>query len=108
MTPRSIVVTLPLEMSALDFEMALRAEIDHCALHRWLMTDEGIRHCTVLKVDPAIGQRSTGYKWGTALRMSPAEEIYTIRPNRDGDALAIVAERSVLRFLGLLADGPAQ
>ena len=70
-THNSVVVTLPLTMSPDQFEHALRKKLAHAAVHRWLATDEGLRHCEVLRVDPAIGIRMTGYGQGDAKRMSP-------------------------------------
>jgi hypothetical protein len=101
-TARSIVVALPETMSPLDFEMALRAKLDHCAVHKWLMTIEGVTHCRALNLDPAIGQRSTAYEWGASTRLTPADELYMLRPNADGDALLVIAEQIVLEHLRLL------
>lgn len=101
-TRNSIVVTLPAGMSQLDFERCFRAAIAHCAVHTYLQTQEGLRHCHLIKVDPQVGLRMTAYGFGAGRRMSPADEIYTIRPNRDGDAMLTVVERIILRRLGLL------
>lgn len=101
-TRNSIVVTLPHGMSQLDFEQDLREAIEHCAVHRFLQTDDGLRHCRLINVDPQVGLRMTAYGHGAGRRMSPADEIYTIRPSRDGDAMLAIAERIILRRLGLL------
>ena len=100
-TANSIVVTLPEAMSPLDFEFALRKALDHVAVHRWLATNEGLRHCAVLRVDPAIGIRMTGYGHGDAKRMSPADEIYLFRPRVDGDELIVIIEQIILVAIGL-------
>ena len=101
-TRNSIVVTLPEGMSQLDFEREFRAAIAHCAVHTFLQTDDGLRHCRLINTDPQVGLRMTAYGHGAGRRMSPADEIYTIRPSRDGDALLTVVERIILRRLGLL------
>ena len=101
-TDKSIIVTLPLGMSQLDFEKAFRAAIAHCAVHTFLQSDDGLRHCRLINVDPQVGLRMTAYGHGAGRRMSPADEIYTIRPNRDGNALLTVVERIILRHLGLV------
>lgn len=101
-TRNSIVVTLPVGMSQLDFERALRAAIAHCAVHTFLQSDDGLRHCRVINVDPQVGIRMTAYGFGAGRRMSPADEIYMIRPNRDGDAMLTIVERVLLRHLKLI------
>jgi len=101
-TRNSIVVTLPLDMSQLDFEGELRKALAHCAVHKFMESDDGLRHCRLINVDPQIGIRMTGYGFGEGHRMSPADEIYTIRPHRDGDALLTIAERIILRHLKLI------
>ncbi len=101
-TRNSIVVTLPAGMSQLDFERDFRAAIAHCAVHTYLQSQEGQRHCRLIAVDPQIGLRMTAYGFGAGRRMSPADEIYTIRPNRDGDAMLTVVEHIILRRLGLM------
>lgn len=101
-TRNSILVTLPAGMPQLDFEKAFRAAIAHCAVHTFLQSDDGLRHCRLINVDPQVGLRMTAYGHGAGRRMSPADEIYTIRPNRDGNALLTVVERIILRRLELL------
>lgn len=101
-TRNSIVTTLPQGMSQLEFETDLRAAIEHCAVHKFLQSDDGLRHCRLLNVDPQVGIRMTAYGHGAGRRMSPADEIYTIRPYRDGDAMLTIVERIILRRLGLL------
>lgn len=101
-TRNSIVVVLPRGMSQLEFEQDLRAAIVHCAVHRFLQTDDGLRHCRLINVDPQVGLRMTAYGQGAGRRMSPADEIYTIRPMRDGDAIMTIAERIILRRLRLI------
>ena len=100
-TRNSIVVTLPQGMSQLEFETEFRHDIAHCAVHRFLQSDDGLRHTRLINVDPQVGLRMTAYGFGAGRRMSPADEIYTIRPNRDGDAMLTVVERIILRRLGL-------
>ena len=101
-TRNSIVSTLPHGMSQLEFENDLRASIAHCAVHKFLQSDDGLRHCRLLNVDPQVGIRMTAYGHGAGRRMSPADEIYTIRPARDGDAMLTIVERIILRRLGLI------
>ena len=101
-TRNSIIVTLPLGMSQLQFESKLRDALKHCAVHKFMESDDGLRHCRLINVDPQVGIRMTGYGFGAGHRMSPADEIYTIRPHRDGDALLTIAERIILRHLKLI------
>ena len=101
-TRNSIVVVLPLGMSQLEFEYELQRALAHCAVHRFLQSDDGLRHCRLINVDPQVGIRMTGYGFGAGRRMSPADEIYTIRPHRDGDAMLTIAERIILRHLKLI------
>ena len=102
-TRNSIVVTMPESMTALAFEKALRKSLAHCAVHAFVASEEGLRHCAMLNVDPSLGVRMTGYRFGDARRMSPADEIYTLRPMIDGDALLAIAERIVLEQMGLVS-----
>ncbi len=101
-TSKSLVVTLPRAMSQLDFEGEFRKALAHCAVHTFLQSDDGLRHCRLINVDPQVGIRMTGYGFGAGRRMSPADEIYTIRPHRDGDALLTIVERIILRHLKLI------
>lgn len=102
-TRNSVMVTLPDKMTAFEFELALRASLAHCALHTFIASADGLRHCAMLNVDPSVGIRMTGYNFGDARRMSPADEIYTLRPMIDGDALLAIAERIVLEHMGLVS-----
>lgn len=98
----SIVVVLPIDMSQLEFEHELRRALAPCAVHTFLQSDDGLRHCRLINVDPQVGIRMTAYGFGAGRRMSPADEIYTIRPNRDGDAMLTIVERIILRRLKLI------
>ena len=107
-TRNSIVVSLPDTLTPLDFEMRLRQALAPCAVHEFLAADPGLRHCRLLNIDPSIGLRMTGYGFGDVRRMTPADEIYTIRPMIDGDALLVVCEEIVLRHIGLLTSAEAR
>lgn len=107
-TSRSLVVSLPPSISSFTFEQKLRAEIAHCALYRWILTEDGIRHCRRLGVDPARARRATAYNWGAATRLSIADEIYIVRPHIDADALIVIAEKIILRELGLIMMDPSR
>ena len=98
-TPHAIRVQLPDSMSPAEFEAEWRKALSHCALHEDIQSDLGIRRCALLGVDPMMGVRLTGYEFGSATEIRPAEEIYVMRPHCDADALLVIAERIVLRHV---------
>jgi hypothetical protein len=88
-------VVMPDRMNPETFEEKLRAVTAPAQLFGWLETPDALRHCQAFDVDPAIGRRSTPYYRG-ALRLSPATEIYTFRPQSDADRLFCALEKIVL------------
>lgn len=99
---RALTVTLPETMSAADFDNAFDAEVRKASIASWVATPEGQRHCADRGIDPAVAQRSTPYRWGDATRVFPAVEIAVFRTRNDADRLIILAERIVLKHLGLI------
>jgi hypothetical protein len=95
----AIRVQLPNTMSPAEFEAEWRSALAHCALGEYIQSDLGLRRCALLGVDPMMGVRLTGYQFGSATEVRPAEEIYVIRPHGDADALLVIAERIVLRHV---------
>jgi hypothetical protein len=102
MGPRALTVRLPRTMSAEAFDLAFDAEVRKAAIHTWVMSEDGVRHCSFVSVDPAMCQRSTAYPYGSAARGSPAQEIVVFRIREDADRLANIVERVILKHLGLI------
>jgi hypothetical protein len=98
-TPHAIRVRLPDTMAPAEFETQWRKAIAHCALHEYVQSELGLRRCALLGVDPLMGVRLTGYEFGSATEIRPAEEIYVMRPHGDADALLVIAEQIVLRHV---------
>jgi hypothetical protein len=90
-------------MTAAMFDEEFDREIRKGALDRFVLTPEGIAHCQALGVDPAIAMRATPYPMGAAARHNPCLEIAVFRIREDSDRLVSIAERVVLRHLGLIA-----
>lgn len=99
--PRAFSVRLPASMTFADFERQLQAETRPVSLYHWARTDAGRSHLSRLGVRPAIAARLTNYRYGGASRLEPAEEILVFRPRQEGDRLAWIIERIILRHLGL-------
>ena len=99
---RWIYVPLPKGLDAFAFDRLFDAEVRKGALDRWMLSEEGRKHCAALGVDPAIGRRMTAYPMGTTLRLSPAEEIAIVTTKGGADRAIAIAERILLRHLGLL------
>ena len=100
--PRALSVALPRTMSAEAFDLAFDAEIRKAAIDLWVMSVEGARHCTFLRVDPAMCQRSTVYPYGSTARPCPAKEVVVFRIREDADRLLDIAERVILAHFGLI------
>ena len=101
--PRAIGVQLPDTMSSREFDRAFDAEVRKGALDLWVKTPEGRRHCAALGVNPAVAQRFTPYPFGAAARRSPVTEIVSFRKHCDPDRLVAIAERVILRHMGLIS-----
>jgi hypothetical protein len=100
--PRALSVRLPRTMSAEAFDLAFDAEVRKAAIDRWVMTEEGARHCAFVEVDPAMCQRSTPYPYGSTARGCPAQEIIVFRIRDDADRLVNIVERVILKYFGLI------
>ena len=100
--PRALTVHLPVGMTDAMFDAAFDYEIRKGAVDRFVATPEGIAHCQALGVNPAIAMRGTPYPMGASARHSPCAEIAVFRIREDSDRLVTIAERVVLRFLGLI------
>ncbi len=101
--PRALTVHLPTTMTTAMFDDAFDREIRKGALDRFVATPEGAAHCRALGVAPAIATRATPYPLGASPRHSPCVEIAVFRIREDCDRLVSIAERVVLRHLGLIA-----
>jgi hypothetical protein len=100
--PRALTVRLPIGMTGAMFDAAFDYEIRKGAIDRFVSTAEGIAHCQALGVNPAIAMRVTPYPMGATARHSPCAEIAVFRIREDSDRLVTIAERVVLRHLGLI------
>jgi hypothetical protein len=101
--PRALTVHLPTTMSVAMFDAAFDYEIRKGAVDRFVSTPEGIAHCQALGVNPAVAMRGTPYPMGASARHSPCAEIAVFRIREDSDRLVTIAERVVLKHLGLIA-----
>ena len=100
--PRALTVHLPVGMTDAMFDAAFDHEIRKGAVDRFVATPEGIAHCQALGVNPAVAMRGTPYPMGASARHSPCAEIAVFRIREDSDRLVTIAERVVLRHLGLV------
>jgi hypothetical protein len=100
--PRALTVHLPVGMTDAMFDAAFDHEIRRGAVDRFVATSEGIAHCKALGVNPAIAMRGTPYPMGASTRHSPCAEIAVFRIREDSDRLVTIAERVVLKHLGLI------
>jgi hypothetical protein len=100
--PRALSVRLPRTMSTEAFDLAFDAEVRKAAIHTWVMSEDGARHCKFVSVDPAMCQRSTAYPYGSAARGCPALEIAVFRVHEDADRLVKIVERVILQHYGLV------
>jgi hypothetical protein len=101
--PRALTVHLPVGMTDAMFDAAFDFEIRKAAVDRFVATPEGIAHCQALGVNPAVAMRGTAYPLGASARHSPCAEIAVLRVREDSDRLVTIAERVVLKHLGLIA-----
>lgn len=101
--PRALTVHLPVGMTDAMFDAAFDFEIRKGAIDRFVATPEGIAHCEALGVNPAVAKRGTPYPLGASARHSPCAEIAVFRIREDSDRLVTIAERVVLKHLGLIA-----
>jgi len=99
---RALTVTLPDTMSAAEFDLDFDAEVRKASIADWVATPEGRYHCAARGVDPALACRATPYPYGDVTRHSPALEIVVFRTRQDVDRLIGLAERVVLKKLGLI------
>jgi len=100
--PRALTVHLPVGMTDAMFDAAFDHEIRKAAVDRFVAAPEGIAHCQALGVNPAVAMRGTPYPMGASARHSPCVEIAVFRIREDCDRLVTIAERVVLRHLGLI------
>jgi hypothetical protein len=100
--PRALTVHLPVGMTDAMFDAAFDFEIRKGAVDRFVATPEGTAHCQALGVNPSIAMRGTPYPLGASARHSPCAEIAVFRIREDSARLVTIAERVVLRFLGLI------
>ncbi|MFC5508719.1 hypothetical protein [Bosea massiliensis] len=86
----------PHDMSKRVFEKLLHQRIRNASFNAFLQTPAGREHCAMLGLAPEEQIRWTRYKFGKALRIDKAEEIYIFRPTgEDSDRLLIILERIV-------------
>jgi hypothetical protein len=95
--PRAYVVTLPVDMTADEFEAELQKVLLPAQLFQWLESPEGIRHCAAFGVAPEIGRRSTVYNRGDVSKLSPAIELYVFRAQSDPDRLLAALEAIIIK-----------
>ena len=94
---RAYVVTLPVDMSADEFEAELQKVLAPAQLFQWLESVDGVRHCAAVGVAPEIGRRSTVYNRGDVSKLSPATELYVFRAQSDPDRLLAAIEAIIIK-----------
>jgi len=97
---RTLSVRLPEGMTFPFFEKELHRRLSVCALHIFTKSSAGSLHFFHLGIDPKSVPRYVGYKFGTGVRLSLAQELYIIRPREDWDRLRIIAEAIIGDWLG--------
>ena len=98
----TIYVDLPEDMHWTAFDDALDAEIGKARLADWVQSEAGRDHCAVLGLDPARFQRLTLYGGGEEHCLRQATEICCFTLYGGADRLVEIAERIILRHMGLL------
>lgn len=97
---RCLVVRLPHDMPAREFDKQLANMMWKAKLNVWLKSQQGKRHCGLLGVAPAEIARGTTYRFHEGMRRSDGEEIYFFRPkSTDADRLLRLAEVIVHRHV---------
>jgi hypothetical protein len=99
---RSLLVRLPSSMSWQAFDKAYDAEVSHAAIDQWIDTEDGRRLCAKHGVNPDTFNRFTMYGYDLTPRISKAKELTVFRLDRDVDKLIEIAEKIILRHLGLI------
>jgi len=99
---RSLLVCLPNSMSWQAFDEAYDAEMRHAAIDQWIDTEDGRQLCAKRGVNPDTFKRFTKYGYDLTPRISAAKELALFRLDRDVDRLIEIAEKIILRHLGLV------
>ena len=99
---RCMLIDLPDTLGIREFEAAYDAEVSLGSLAKWINTPDGLRHCAELGLDPTHASRFTSYGYGTAKRISEAREICIFRQKAGLNRLVEIAERIILRHLGIV------
>ncbi|WP_146170081.1 hypothetical protein [Bosea sp. 124] len=98
--PRVISVVLPHGLSARAFEKRLHDSLANASLNAWLVSPEGMAHCALLGRAPCDLQRFTVYRFGTGVRVSPADELYLFRPRgEDAERLLSIVEQIIFQHV---------
>lgn len=93
---KCLAVRLPHDLTDREFDKRLAARMANARLNLWLRSNDGIRHCAFLGIDPAQLARGTTYRFNQGMRRSDGEEIYFFRPkSEDADRLLRLAEAIV-------------
>lgn len=107
--PRAISAVLPNDLSARAFEKYLHDAMQNASLNAWLVSPEGQAHCALLGLAPQDLQRFTIYRFGSATRISPADELYLFRPRgEDADRLLAIIEQILFQHVTGLAPAACQ
>jgi len=96
---RGLSVRLPDGMSFDVFEKELHRQLNPCALHTFARSRTGQCHFGHLGIDPSSVPRYVGYRFGSGLRLSLAQEIYICRPRDDWSRLRIICEKIIGEWL---------
>ncbi len=98
-TERGVLVRLPETLDPSRFDDLMIRAISKGSLARWLQTTEGVGHCAMLGVDPAIGQRFTSPSVGTGGDPDPVDDIVMCAQGTAQGRMIHVAENAILAHL---------
>lgn len=98
----TIYIDLPEGLHWTEFDAAFDAETACARLSAWVQTEVGRGHCQLLGLDPARFQRLTHYAGGEDGCLRQATEICCFTLYGGADRLVEIAERIILRHMGLL------
>lgn len=99
---RCILIVLPDVMDEAEFDALWDEETCLAAIDVWSRTEAGKSQLAKIGVDPAKAQRRTVYHIDTKPRVSATRELCVYRLSQDTDRLIEIAERIILRALGLV------
>lgn len=99
LTPRALVIQLPVSLTFRQFEQKLDELLAPISLSNWIDTDDGKRHLTALQLDAGVAERFTIYNFGSSSRISRASELCICRPRDDVPKIAALISRHLCDHL---------